>query len=151
MPFCTSTSNGWEFLLLHILSSNYFYQCAGLHVQHFIVSEFAISCWHKRLSIFAHIPNNCHLYAFFGGGNVGLDLLTYQKYGLFSYCWIYEFFVHFGDQSFIKYTFCWDFLLVCVLSFYSLNTSFDRAEQFNFNESLSYCFLFQGEYFWYYI
>ena len=39
------------------------------------------------------------------------------------------------------------FLLVCVLSFYSLNTNFDRAEKFNFNESLSYCFFFQGEYF----
>ena len=48
-------------------------------VQHFIVSEFAISCWHMRLSIFAHIPNNCHLYAFFFVGDVNLNLLTYQK------------------------------------------------------------------------
>ena len=113
-------------------------------VQHFIVSEFAISCWHMRLSIFAHIPNNCHLYAFFFCG--GCEFKSFdlsKKMGYFVIVEFYEFFVDFGDQPFVRYTFCWDFLPACVLSFYSLNTSFDRAEKFNFNESLSYCFFFK--------
>ena len=80
-------------------------------------------------------------------GNVSLDLLTYQKK------WVILLLLGFMNSLYILETsplsdihFA-EIFSQAVSCHFTLHTSFDRAEKFNFNESLSYCFFFQGEYF----
>ena len=88
VPFYILASNDWEFLLLHMLTSIWWYQCCGFRcsdrcvvVSHYVNLHFPSGCWcwkSLHMLILSSWWNVCSLLCPFSN-RIALSLLSFEK------------------------------------------------------------------------